>query len=145
MMKRIQAYFRTEDEAQGAKTSLIAYNVDVPEVSELTDTLGRDRNILFPILPLNNSSMAAGAAGAAGSPSGNPAAGAVLAPGLADSETSGDAEGRIHEDQVREAKDVDDRDLDDLRYVMELKVPEAHFNEVIQVLRGKHAFVEVFE
>lgn len=59
MTKRIQAYFSTEDAAEGAKTALIPYGVEGIEVSALTDPLdtggNNRRNILMPLAPYNTS------------------------------------------------------------------------------------------
>lgn len=64
MTKRIQAYFSTEDAAEGAKTALIPYGVEGIEVSALTDPLdtggNNRRNILIPLAPYNTSATAAG-------------------------------------------------------------------------------------
>lgn len=144
MTRKIQAYFRTENEAEGAKTALFAYNVDGLEVWPLTDPLGRDRNILFPIAPFSNTSVAAGTVGSLGAES-TPAAGAMLVPGLAGSQRRDDEDDhyRVDEDQI--SANVADGDLDDLHYVMDLNVAEENYNEVVEILRGKSAYVEVFE
>ncbi len=149
MTRKIQAYFRTENEAEGAKTSLIAYKVDGLEVWPLTDPLDRDRNILFPIAPFSNTSVAAGTVGSLGAES-TPAAGAMLVPGLAASQTRDDEDDhyRVDEDKISANVadgDLEDGDLDDLHYVMELNVAEDNYNEVVEILRGKRAYVEVFE
>lgn len=149
MTRKIQAYFRTENEAEGAKTALFTYNVGGLEVWPLTDKLGRDRNILVPVVPFSNTSLTAGTTGSLGS-EGTPATGAVLVPGLATSDTRANEDDhyRVDEDQISgnvADEDLDDGDLDDLQYVMELSVPEESYNEVVEVLRGKNAYVEVFE
>lgn len=78
MTRKIQAYFRTENEAEGAKIALISYKVDGLEVWPLTDPIGEDRRILFPIAPFSNTTLAAGTVGTLGTGS-TPAAGAMLA------------------------------------------------------------------
>ncbi|ASA23697.1 hypothetical protein [Paenibacillus donghaensis] len=153
MTKRIQAYFRTEDEAVGAQTSLIAYNLENSEVSRLTDPLNtsrsQGRNILLPLVPYNNASTGGGIMGASGA-SGT-VANAAFAPGLVIPDAAGhrdlaEDKGPVDDDvKVLNSEEVTDGDLDDLHYVMDLKVPEAQFDEVVRTLRGKHAFVEVFE
>jgi len=142
MSRRIQAYFRTEDEAEGAKTALIAVSVESLEVGPLTDPLDRGRNILLPLVPLSNTSMTGGVVGSAGA-AGSPPAAAIV-PGLAVSDTFGDNDVR-REGEIRDSTDVGDGDLKDLHYVMDLKVGEEHYHEAVQILRGKHAFVEVFD
>lgn len=150
MSTRIQAYFRTEDEAEGAKTALIPYGVDNLEVSPLTDPLSTDRNyrnnIMIPLVPYNNSAMtsgggygSAGGAGGAGPIVGAPLVAAIDAtdgPDALDNRSAGD---------VRSGLDFSDDDYDNLRYVMEVKVDEAKQTEVIEALRRKHAFVEIFD
>ncbi|KWX76899.1 hypothetical protein [Paenibacillus jilunlii] len=147
MTTRIQAYFRTESEAEGAKTALIPYGVEGIEVSELTDPLDkgdhRSRNILLPFVPYNNSAMTGGAYGVAGAT--GTVSGAAIVPGIGVDNDLGDNTDTSHAGDVRSATDVDDRDLSDVNYVMDLRVPEAKRNEVVEVLRGKQAFVEIFE
>lgn len=147
MTTRIQAYFRNESEAEGAKTALIPYGLEGIEVSPLTDPLDkgdrRSRNILLPLVPYNNSAMAGGAFGVAGAT--GSLSGAAIVPGIrVDDDLDDNTDARSAGD-VRSGSDADDRDLDDLHYVMALKVPEEKHHEVVEVLRGKHAFVEIFE
>lgn len=47
MTKRIQAYFRTEDEAEGAKTALLSFDVEGLDVGALTDPLGKTGGCYF--------------------------------------------------------------------------------------------------
>lgn len=137
MTKRIQAYFENEDEAEGAKTALIPFGVTDIEVSALTDPLdngaNRERNILLPLVPYNTSAMAGGAFGAGGAA--GPISGVVIVPGISD-------DNDLDDNSVR---GTDNRGLDDFHYVMALKVPEGKHNEVVEILRGKHAAVEIFE
>lgn len=145
MTRRIQAYFRTESEAEGAKTALIPYGVESLEVSPLTDPLdiGRNNrtNILLPLAPYNNSAMNGGAFGVAGTT--GTLGGAAVVPavdldeGLDRSDINNDL--RDNTDANNEA------DLSDVHFVMALKAADEHFNEVVETLRGKHAYVEVFE
>ncbi|MNC43055.1 hypothetical protein D3C75_918980 [compost metagenome] len=117
------------------------------EVSELTDPLDkgyhRNRNILLPLVPYNNSAMTGGAFGVAGTA--GTLTGAAIVPGIGvDDDLDNNTDARSAGD-VRSAAEVDDRDLSDVHYVMDLKVPDERHNEVVEVLRGKHAFVEIFE
>ncbi|MCL6602537.1 MAG: hypothetical protein K6T94_06620 [Paenibacillus sp.] len=152
MSRRIQAYFRNENEAEGAKTALISYNVEMVEVGALTDPLDtgvRGRNILVPLVAYNGSSMTGGLGGAAGTTGGVPGAagvpGTAFVPGVALTDPINDDDNRLKDGEVRNDTEIADGDLDDLRYVMELKVPRDKYLEVIEALRRKHAFVEVFE
>ncbi|WP_339319286.1 hypothetical protein [Paenibacillus sp. FSL R10-2734] len=147
MTRKIQAYFRTENEAEGAKTALISYKVDGLEVWPLTDPIGEDRRILFPIAPFTNTTMAAGTVGTLGTGS-TPAAGAMLVPGVAASDAEPETHYSVDEDQVSADVadgELEDGDLSELRYVMELSVAEENYNEVVETLRGKGAFVEQFD
>lgn len=67
MAKQIQAYFRTEDEAEGARASLQAYRTEHLEVGALDETLGRETRVLIPLVPYNNTGSVStgGSAGAA--------------------------------------------------------------------------------
>lgn len=149
MTRKIQAYFRTENEAQGAKTALISYQVDGLEVWPLTDPIGDDRRILSPIAPFSNTSIATGTVGSLGADS-TPAAGAMLLPGVSSSETGDESETNysVNEDHVSAAVadgELEDGDLSELRYVIELSVAEENYNEVVEILRGKGAFLEQFD
>jgi hypothetical protein len=149
MSRRIQAYFRTEDEAEGAKTALIPYGVDNLEVSPLTDPLKTDgnyrNNILIPLVPYNNSAMTGGAFGATGAVAGSgPIAGAPIVPAIDVNDGPDDLDNRSAGD-VRTHGEFDDRDMDDLRYVMEVKVADGKQDEVIEALRRKRAYVEIFD
>ena len=146
--RRIQAYFRTEDEAEGAKTSLISYNVEGLEVSQLTDPLDSgargDRNILVPLVAYTNTSMSGGLAGVGGT-TGTVAGNAAILPAITALDPTDDNRKDLKGGEVRNDTEVVDADLDNLHYVMELKVPRENYLEVIETLRNKHAFVEVFE
>ena len=148
MSKRIQAYFRTEDEAEGAKIALIPYGVGDSEVSALTDPLNEEgrsnRNILLPLIPYNNSAMTGGTFGVAGAT--GSLAGAPIVPAINVDDRIDDPDARSAGD-VREGAEplIGSNDDADLHYVMDVKVEDANFNEIVEVLRGKHAYVEVFD
>lgn len=153
MTKRIQAYFSTEDAAEGAKTALIPYGVEGMEVSALTaplDNGGRNRrNILIPLAPYNTATTGAGGVYAAGGAS-SPAAGATIVPAVADIDgpdrpdevraEEADVAGEVHN-----GDELKNSDLEHLNYVMDLKVAESQFNDVVNALRRKQAYVEVFD
>lgn len=70
--------------------------------------------------------------------------------GIAASDTRADPETHysVNEDQVSAnvaEGDLEDGDLSELRYVMELSIAEENYNEVVEILRGKGAYVEQFE
>ncbi len=93
--------------------------------------------------------MAAGTVGTLGTGS-TPAAGAMLVSGVVASETRDEPETHysVDEDQVSAGVadgELEDGDLSELRYVMDLSVAEENYNEVVETLRGKGAFVEQFD
>ncbi|MBY9079615.1 hypothetical protein KIH86_08625 [Paenibacillus sp. HN-1] len=144
MTKRIQAYFRTEDDAEGAKTALIGYKADGLDVWALTDPLGNDRNLLVPLLPVNNlggistgTAPASYGAAPAAYPAVVAAAGGEAVDGTSRNNNSGIGDGRTQA--------YDDADLGDLRYVMEIKASDDDFDAVVHTLRSKNGYVEVFE
>lgn len=142
MTKRIQAYFRTEDEAEGAKTALIGYKADGLDVWELTDPISDDRHILFPLLPINNlGGLGAGTASVSygAAPAAYPAV--VAAGGEVDDETG--RGGNFGADDVRNQA-YDDADLGGLHYVMEIKASDDDFDAIVHSLRSKNGYVEVF-
>ncbi|MFC6649144.1 hypothetical protein [Paenibacillus rhizoplanae] len=49
------------------------------------------------------------------------------------------------EGEVHRGEELTSSDLEHLHYVMDLKVAENHYNEVVEVLRGKQAYVEIFD
>jgi len=144
MTKRIQAYFRTEDEAEGARISLLPYNTETVDIGPLTDPLNREnRNILLPLVPLNNGAMPGGTFGTYGTTASGGPVGIVPGVAAAAADNLNGTDNRT-EDHFAE-NPLDDRDLDDLHYVMELKIDDINYFEVIDILRNKHAYVEVFE
>jgi hypothetical protein len=148
MTRRIQAYFKTEDEAEGAKTALIPYGIEGSEVSALTDPLDTGgntrRNILIPLAPYNTSATAAGGVYAAGGTTG-PLAGAAIVPGVAVDNDPGRTDNDRTPGEVHAGSDLKDSDLANLNYVMDLKVADTDYNAVVEVLRGKQAYVEIFD
>lgn len=148
MSKQIQAYFRTEDEAEGARTSLLTYHTEQLEVGQLQDPIRSGTNILVPLVPWNNSgtagaTMGAGTAAAPG--------GVIGAPGVViggDRALTGDlAEDRADGDRTdgwREA-DVTDRDYGELKYALSVKVRDEDYDAIVHKLRANHAYVERFD
>ncbi|WP_018887754.1 hypothetical protein [Paenibacillus massiliensis] len=151
MSKLIQAYFRTEDEAEAARYSLQAYQTSDVEVGALESSLGRDKRLLIPIVPYNTTgSMTGGAVGG------------ISAPGS----TGPDSVSVVSTNDFKEARSRDDdRDdevpsnpvlldaddvyssehNDDLRYVLSVKVAESDYDQVVNKLRAGHAFIEKFD
>lgn len=146
MSRQIQAYFRTEDEAEGARTKLLTYNTEQLEVGELQDSLRNGGHILVPLVPWSNS----GTGGATSGVNGMGAPGGVVgAPGVivgardtsldvdSDHPDSHDA----HRDGWREA-DVADGDYDDLHYTLTVKVRDEDYEQIVHDLRANNGYVE---
>ncbi|MFD1772837.1 hypothetical protein [Paenibacillus rhizophilus] len=142
MTRRIQAYFRTEDEAEGAKTALLSFDAEGLNAGALTDPLGEDRRLLLPLMPPNNlagsgSTFAAFGAAPAAVP-------VVTADNNADrAPLSGDDS--LGTDDLRADRMYSGGDLDHLHYVMEIKASDEDFNAVVHTLRSKNAYVEIFD
>ncbi|AWB45686.1 hypothetical protein DCC85_16750 [Paenibacillus sp. CAA11] len=155
MARHIQAYFRNEDGAEGARTSLIGYAAEQVEVGRLENNLGRDTKFLLPIVPLgNNSGMyAGGAPNAAGVPGSTVNPGVPLAVperGAANGDTDvpdSDASERPASEKSSELLPtlLGDEDYDKLQYVLSAKVSEADYNAVVNKLRSAGGYVEVLD
>ncbi|WP_366293838.1 hypothetical protein [Paenibacillus sp. AN1007] len=145
MAKHIQAYFRTEDEAEGARTSLQAFRTEQLEVGQLDAAIGRDTKVMVPLVPYNT-------AGGVGT---NGAMGVGAAPGVPASENvipvvtdvdrnaERDPRNRVNEDgDMLDAADVTSADYDDLHYVLSAKVSDEDYDAIVHKLRSNHAYVE---
>ncbi|GAB6929399.1 hypothetical protein JCM10914A_33820 [Paenibacillus sp. JCM 10914] len=154
MSKQIQAYFRTEDDAEGARTTLLTYNTEHLEVGRLENRIRSGGNILVPIVPWTNSGTAGSTAGATtiGAPGG-----VVGAPGLIVGATNRErdiAEDRaVDGDDAQDAEtttgwreaDVTDSDYGDLSYALSVKVRDEDYENIVHELRANNAYVERFE
>ncbi|WP_138495691.1 hypothetical protein [Paenibacillus pinistramenti] len=149
MSRHIQAYFRTEDEAESARSHLVGYRMDNLEVGRLEEGIGRDRDILIPIVPIGNTSgMYTGGAMTTGG-----AAGAYTTQGAVPV-VDPNAEESVAERDIREDKPEDnapgfgayetltDGDYDDLNYVLSARVDDQSYDEIVQKLRSEGAYVE---
>ncbi|AYB45762.1 hypothetical protein [Paenibacillus lautus] len=149
MSRQIQAYFRTEDDAEGARTRLLTYNTEQLEVGQLQDSVRGGGNILVPLVPWGNAGTGGATAGATtmGAPGG-----VVGAPGVivGARDTSRDiAQDQLGSDDLpgdgwREA-DVTDGDYDDLRYTLSVKVRDEDYDQIVHDLRANNAYVERFD
>ncbi|WP_054958129.1 hypothetical protein [Paenibacillus dakarensis] len=141
MSKQIQAYFRTESEAEGARTSLQTYHVDQLEVGQLQESLGQRPNLIVPLVPWSLTGTGGGAMGtgtATGTIGNGPGAVVPVVP-RPDDVPEADRDDWVDGDALS------DSDYDDLKYVLSCKVSDAEYEEIVQVLRRKHAYVERFE
>lgn len=147
MAKHIQAYFKSEDQAEGARTSLLPFETEQVEVGRLEQPIGRDTNILVPFVSVSNNA-AGGTYGAVGYP--GAAGGQGFVPVVMPSSTNaegGRAEGsmegreRNEADPVMDLNDFGDEDYDSLQYVLSLKVRDQDYDGVVHKLRSQGAFV----
>ncbi|AIQ14043.1 hypothetical protein [Paenibacillus durus] len=142
MTRRIQAYFRTEDEAEGAKTALLSFDADGLDVWALTDPLKTDNRLLLPLVPTNNLAGGGSTFGAFGAA---PAAVSVIAGDVDEGRAPLSGDDSLGTDDLRADRMYADGDLEGLHYVMEIKVTDEDFNGVVHTLRSKNAFVEIFD
>lgn len=140
MSKQLQAYFRTEDEAEGARTTLLTYKTEQLEVSPLMDPMNRGANILVPIIPWNGTAAGAGNAGASAGSAGGTGIPAAVVGARADEDGAPD-----RNDDWVDNPDIKDTDFDDLKYTLTAKVRDEDYEEIIRKLRANNAFVERFE
>ena len=54
MARHIQAYFNTEDQVEGARITLRAYNTNAVEAGNVSNEWGEDDEFQVTLLPLNN-------------------------------------------------------------------------------------------
>lgn len=145
MTKHIQAYFRTEDEAEGARTSLQTFRTEHLEVGQLDSAVGRDKRIMVPLVPYNTAGGVGtnGAMGVGASP-GVPASENVIpVVSNVDRDTERGSRDNVNEDgDLLDAADVFSGDYDDLRYVLSAKVRDEDYEEIIHKLRSNQAYVE---
>ena len=148
MTKHIQAYFQTEDQAEGARTTLQTFNVKQLEVGRLPHQISQSGKVLVPLVPIATNT--GGAVGTAGAPSGA-GPGGIVAP-TAIIENREDREDIDREDSPRSdddaaysASNATDKDYDDLKYVLSASVMEADVEQVVQALRTNNAFVEILD
>ncbi|MEJ8304063.1 hypothetical protein [Saccharibacillus sacchari] len=150
MSKHIQAYFKTESEAEGARMSLMTFTTEQLEVGELQGNVGfggdRGGRVVVPLVPLtgaNTTTYTGGtaAAGGAGSMIGDQA---VPVPRSSD---SSDVGGRpIDKDDVHDVNEnASDADLRDLTYTLSAKVKDEDYEAVVRKLRNSNGYVHVYE
>lgn len=150
MSKHIQAYFKTEDQAEGARTSLLPYETEQVEVGSLDRTIGRNSNILVPLLPLNGSGVNTGGTyGSVGVPGTVSAQGVVPVVAMTDrtddNETTGGERTQAEAaepDPVVDMAHADDGDYEDLKVVLTAKVRDADYDAIVRKLRMQGAYVE---
>lgn len=159
MTKQIQAYFKTEDDAESAKTKLIGTRTEHLEVSRLGTALDGNRHILLPIAPVNmtgnmNTGGAMGAGGVPGVAYATPAVPVVNEENdiYRQSEDTPPEERVTRRDMngdepllgVADAS-AEPEDYRDLDYVLSCKVEDGDYPEVVNQLRSHGGYVEIFD
>ncbi|MCM3785583.1 hypothetical protein M3231_21695 [Neobacillus mesonae] len=145
MSKRIQAYFRTEDDAEGARTSLQVFATEQLEVGTLDSSIGRSSRILIPLVPQNNVG-GVNSTGAVGTAAGTQAEAVI--PVVTDRDRDDVAAANINgnrEGGLLNAEDVSSDDYDDLRYVLSAKVRDDEYDQIVNKIRSNGGYVEVFD
>ncbi|GGA41894.1 hypothetical protein [Paenibacillus physcomitrellae] len=152
MSRHIQAYFKTEDDAESARTRLIGYSMENLEVGRLEGGLGNDHEILIPIAPVGNTpGMYAGGAQTAGGVGGGvyTTQGAIPLNNVRDNETEAERdrrEDRPEQDDLELGTyPLSNDDYNDLQYVLSARVDDQQYEEVVQKLRSEGAYVERFD
>ncbi|GGH29512.1 hypothetical protein [Paenibacillus segetis] len=145
MSQYIQAYFKNEDEAEGARSSLLTMNVEHLEVGRLDDNNGIiSHNILHPILPLYGSVQAGENVVAAGY-SGTTSSIGVIPVVARDIEGEGSTDEGIAADSAVDSNLSGDDDYGSLEYVLSAKVKEGDYENIVQKLRSQGAYVDQTE
>ncbi|MWV45488.1 hypothetical protein GRF59_17835 [Paenibacillus sp. HJL G12] len=159
MTKQIQAYFKTEDDAESAKTQLIGTQTEHLEVSRLGTTLDGNRHILLPIATVNmvGNMNTGGAIGAAGVP-GMGYAAPVVPVENDENDIYQQSEDTPPEERVTRRgvngdetllgvtdANADPKDYQDLEYVLSCKVQDGDYSNVLNKLRNNGGYVEIFD
>jgi hypothetical protein len=151
MTQHIQAYFRTEDQAESARISLETLNVKNLEVGRLDSQVNQGGRVLVPLLPVNAGGGTTG--GTTSGVAGGTGPGTIIPPtaiidndGNRNEVRDNDSDRDAHGDHdAWSAMNATDKDYDDLKYVLSVTAMEADVESVVQKLRTNNAFVEVLE
>jgi hypothetical protein len=144
MSKQIQAYFQTEDQAEGAKTTLIGYKTEHLEVSKLENSIGRKTNPLVPLVAMNPSGNM-GTAGAIGITGAGGIAGNSIVPVVLGNDIESDVPKGSNTNEkgdLTNAADINSDNYEALNYVLSAKVEDEHYDEIVQKLRQVNAHIE---
>ncbi|MNV27791.1 hypothetical protein D3C71_1189520 [compost metagenome] len=160
MSKHIQAYFETESQAEGAKTSLLSFETEHLETGALENTLTSDNNLLGPVIAANNlgtsivggAVLGSGAYGASGFTGTNGPQAVIPLAALSDEANDRTDNGYMdtgndeHQRDRREDTQVSSNyNYDDLKYVLSATVKETEVDSVINKLRSQGAYVELLD
>jgi len=152
MSKHIQAYFKTESEAEGARMSLMTFSTEQLEVGELQGGVGYggDRGstgrVVVPLVPLSGTTNAGFNGGAVGSGSAGSMIGDQAVPVPAHNESSDLGGQPIDKNEARETyENASDKDLRDLTYTLSVKVKDEDYLDVVRKLRNNNGYVHVYD
>ncbi|SEF60918.1 hypothetical protein [Paenibacillus sp. UNC499MF] len=141
MSKHIQAYFRTENEAEDVRIRLQTYSVEQLEVGETQGSVSRTGLIAPP-------AFAGGTSGAVGVPGAtigtSPSPGGFIPVRAAEDRHDPDRTIRGEDDGPLADLifgDGDD-DADNLRYVLTAKVRDSDYTEIVEIIRSNKGYVE---
>ncbi|MCM3701570.1 hypothetical protein [Paenibacillus macerans] len=151
MTKHIQAYFRTEDQVEGARISLLPYAPSQVEAGHVDDRLGEDDKLLVQLLPVPSGSMNSG--GTVGLPLPGTLRGSQSAlPAFAFGDRgAGDTLNGEHSEAVSGEREMDPaRDVIDTgdepegwKYVLSAAVEDEDYDKIVQKLRAHGAYIPV--
>lgn len=144
MSKHIQAYFRNEDEAEGARASLIAVTTAEVEVGRLSDSVAASDWSAPAFYPMSNNGFTV-----ASGPGTMSAQGLFHVVDMGDGEVRGDLDGSNSFDADRGETVRDDvldeavtDETDEYQYVLSTKVSDEQYESVVHKLRSLGAFIE---
>lgn len=147
MSKHIQAYFYSEDQAEGARSSLIPYGLEQLEVGKLEKGIGRSSNLLVPLAPIQNvNSTASGgmipSSGFAGTTSTQGTVPFIINTDDINASSNEDNKDSKEDNGLQGDIMNDEGDLSSLRYVLSAKAKDQQYDEVVSKLRTLGAYVE---
>ncbi len=151
MTKHIQAYFRTEDQVEGARISLLSYAPDQVEAGRTDDRRGEDNKLVVQLLPVPNGSMNSG--GTVGLPlPGTLRGGQSALPIFAFGDRgAGDTLNGEHSEAVAGEREMDPaRNVVDpgdgpegWKYVLSAAVKDEDYDRIVQKLRAHGAYIPI--
>ncbi|WMT40053.1 hypothetical protein RE628_22470 [Paenibacillus sp. D2_2] len=141
MSKYLQAYFRNEDEAEGARASLMAFQADDVEVGRLSDSIARSDLTALAFYPMSNNGFIVGTGPATLS-----AQGLYHLVDMEDGEVRG-GQNEIDADQENTVRDdaLDDvaaGEMDRFQYTLSTKVSDDQYENIVHKLRSLGAYIE---
>lgn len=147
MSKHIQAYFTSEDQAEGARSSLIPYGLQQLEVGRLEKGIGRNSNLLVPFAPIQNGNSTASGGmipttGFAGTTSTQGTVPFIINSDDINASSNEDVKDGVTDSGLQGDIMNDEGDTSSLRYVLSAKVRDEQYDELVTKLRTLGAYVE---